>query len=176
MLMPCWNLAERSVKSSFRIVRFRFQLTVGRFFRVDRSLSVNVSNDFSLPFMKVSDHSSSFYEASRLSFSAWRKALQSSFKTSSNETFSRNTIIIHWTTEFGRMPSTQGRKGRGHNPYIFTNWLVGGGHHPRGGRATNGDTTPRPEAPHPSQRRVRHNSIDRRLTDVHGHIIGVLLS
>ena len=83
--------------------------------------------------MKVSDHSSSFYEASRLSFSAWRKALQSSFKTSSNETFSRNTIIIHWTTEFGRMPSTQGSKGRGHNPYIFTNWLVGGGHHPRGG-------------------------------------------
>ena len=35
--------------------------------------------------------------------------------------------IIHWTTEFGRMPSTQGSKGRDHNPYVFTNWLCGGG-------------------------------------------------
>jgi hypothetical protein len=35
--------------------------------------------------------------------------------------------IILWTTEFGRMPSTQGGKGRDHNPYVFTNWLCGGG-------------------------------------------------
>ena len=28
---------------------------------------------------------------------------------------------------FGRMPSTQGKKGRDHNPYVFTNWLAGGG-------------------------------------------------
>ena len=37
-----------------------------------------------------------------------------------------DTIIL-WTTEFGRMPSTQGSKGRDHNPYVFTNWLAGGG-------------------------------------------------
>ena len=37
-----------------------------------------------------------------------------------------DTIIL-WTTEFGRMPSTQGGKGRDHNPYCFTNWLCGGG-------------------------------------------------
>ena len=37
-----------------------------------------------------------------------------------------DTVIL-WTTEFGRMPSTQGTKGRDHNPYVFTNWLAGGG-------------------------------------------------
>mgnify|MGYP003335231947 CR=1 FL=1 len=37
-----------------------------------------------------------------------------------------DTIIL-WTTEFGRMPSTQGGKGRDHNPFVFTNWLCGGG-------------------------------------------------
>lgn len=37
-----------------------------------------------------------------------------------------DTIIL-WTTEFGRMPSTQGSKGRDHNPFVFTNWLSGGG-------------------------------------------------
>src|SRR3954464_6018009 len=37
-----------------------------------------------------------------------------------------DTIVL-WTTEFGRMPSTQGGKGRDHNPYVFTNWLCGGG-------------------------------------------------
>ena len=37
-----------------------------------------------------------------------------------------DTLVI-WTTEFGRMPSTQGSKGRDHNPYVFTNWLCGGG-------------------------------------------------
>src|SRR5206468_520127 len=37
-----------------------------------------------------------------------------------------DTVIL-WTTEFGRMPSSQGGKGRDHNPYCFTNWLAGGG-------------------------------------------------
>src|SRR4030095_2580903 len=35
--------------------------------------------------------------------------------------------IILWTTEFGRMPSSQGGKGRDHNPYVVKNWLAGGG-------------------------------------------------
>jgi len=30
-----------------------------------------------------------------------------------------DTVIL-WTTEFGRMPSTQAGKGRDHNPYVFT--------------------------------------------------------
>jgi len=37
-----------------------------------------------------------------------------------------DTLVL-WTTEFGRMPSSQGGKGRDHNPYCFTNWLAGGG-------------------------------------------------
>ena len=37
-----------------------------------------------------------------------------------------DTIVI-WTTEFGRMPCSQGSKGRDHNPFTFTSWLAGGG-------------------------------------------------
>ncbi len=37
-----------------------------------------------------------------------------------------DTIVL-WTTEFGRMPCSQGGKGRDHNPFVFTNWLAGGG-------------------------------------------------
>ena len=37
-----------------------------------------------------------------------------------------DTIVL-WTTEFGRMPCNQGAKGRDHNPFVFTNWLAGGG-------------------------------------------------
>jgi hypothetical protein len=37
-----------------------------------------------------------------------------------------DTVIL-WTTEFGRMPCSQGSKGRDHNPFTFTSWLAGGG-------------------------------------------------
>ena len=37
-----------------------------------------------------------------------------------------DTLVI-WTTEFGRMPCSQGGKGRDHNPFTFTSWLAGGG-------------------------------------------------
>ena len=37
-----------------------------------------------------------------------------------------DTIVL-WTTEFGRMPCNQGANGRDHNPFVFTNWLAGGG-------------------------------------------------
>ena len=105
-----------------------------------------------------------------------------------------DTIVL-WTTEFGRMPSTQGGKGRDHNPYCFTNWLCGGGI--KGG-VTHG---PSDEFGYkPLDRRnptevydvhatilhllgidhekltYRSNGIDRRLTDVHGHVISPLLA
>jgi hypothetical protein len=105
-----------------------------------------------------------------------------------------DTIVL-WTTEFGRMPSTQGSKGRDHNPYVFTNWMCGGGF--RGG-TTHGLSDEWGFKPldrsNPTQvydihatimhllgidhRRltVRHNGIDRRLTDVHGHVIKELLA
>ncbi len=103
--------------------------------------------------------------------------------------------LILWTTEFGRMPSSQAGKGRDHNPYCFTNWLAGGGI--RGG-VSYGPSDQwgyKPlEREHPTQVydihatmlhllgldhtqiTVRHNGIDRRLTDVHGHVLHDLLS
>jgi len=105
-----------------------------------------------------------------------------------------DTIIL-WTTEFGRMPSTQGGKGRDHNPYVFTNWLCGGGI--KGG-ATAGESDQWGYKPldranpttcydiHATMMHllgldhekltVRHNGIDRRLTDVHGHVIQGLVA
>jgi hypothetical protein len=105
-----------------------------------------------------------------------------------------DTIIL-WTTEFGRMPSTQGGKGRDHNPYVFTNWLCGGGI--KGG-ITHGESDQWGYKPldraNPTQvydihatmlhllgidhekLTVRHNGIARRLTDVHGHVIRELLA
>ncbi|MEZ0276668.1 MAG: DUF1501 domain-containing protein [Roseimicrobium sp.] len=105
-----------------------------------------------------------------------------------------DTIIL-WTTEFGRMPSTQGGKGRDHNPYVFTNWLCGGGI--KGG-ITHGESDQWGYKPLDRENptlvydihatmlhllgidheklTVRHNGIDRRLTDVHGHVIRELLA
>jgi len=103
--------------------------------------------------------------------------------------------LVFWTTEFGRMPSTQGSKGRDHNPFVFTNWLCGGG--------IKGGTTHGPsdqwgykplDRENPTQvydihatllhllgidhekLTVRHNGIDRRLTDVHGHVIDEIIA
>ena len=105
-----------------------------------------------------------------------------------------DTIVL-WTTEFGRMPSTQGKKGRDHNPYVFTNWLAGGGI--KGG-VTHGPSDQWGYKPldrsSPTQvydihatilhqlgidhekLTFRKDSIDRRLTDVHGRIIREILA
>ena len=105
-----------------------------------------------------------------------------------------DTVIL-WTTEFGRMPSSQGGKGRDHNPYCFTNWLCGGG--VRGG-VTFGPSDRWGYKPldrdHPTtvydvhatilhllgidhtRLTVRHNGLDRRLTDVHGHVIREIIA
>lgn len=105
-----------------------------------------------------------------------------------------DTIVL-WTTEFGRMPSTQGSKGRDHNPYVFTNWLAGGSI--KGG-VTHGESDQWGYKPldrrHPTEvydihatimhllgidherLTFRKDSIDRRLTDVHGHVIREILA
>jgi uncharacterized protein (DUF1501 family) len=44
----------------------------------------------------------------------------------------KDTLVV-WATEFGRLPTSQGGKGRDHNPYGFTMWLAGGG--VKGGQA-----------------------------------------
>lgn len=100
-----------------------------------------------------------------------------------------DTIVL-WTTEFGRMPSSQGGKGRDHNPYVFSNWLCGGGI--KGGisygpsdefgyKPMDRDNPTQVYDIHATilhQLGVEHtaltyrsNGIDRRLTDVHGHVI-----
>jgi hypothetical protein len=101
--------------------------------------------------------------------------------------------IVHWTTEFGRMPCSQGSKGRDHNPFGFTQWVAGGGF--RGGvsyGATDEWSYKALENPtycydvHATMLHLlgfdhtrlsyRHNGIDRRLTDVHGQVIRELLA
>jgi uncharacterized protein (DUF1501 family) len=105
-----------------------------------------------------------------------------------------DTIVL-WTTEFGRMPCSQGALGRDHNPFGFTNWLAGGGI--RGGvnYGESDEWSFRPAEPHKAtycydvhatmlrllgidheRLTFRHNGIDRRLTDVHGHVIDEILS
>jgi hypothetical protein len=104
-----------------------------------------------------------------------------------------DTLIL-WTTEFGRMPCSQGSKGRDHNPFVFTNWLCGGGI--KGctyGESDEWGYKPLDRSKSTSvhdihatilhqlgidhtRLTVRNNGIDRRLTDVHGHVIKELLS
>jgi hypothetical protein len=104
-----------------------------------------------------------------------------------------STLVI-CTTEFGRQPAAQGAgKGRDHNPGAFTAWMAGGGI--KGGTA-HGSTDElgfkAAEAPafcydlHATALHLLgldhenltfyHNGINRRLTDVHGHVIGSLLA
>jgi len=105
-----------------------------------------------------------------------------------------DTLVL-WTTEFGRMPSSQGGRGRDHNPFVFTNWLCGGGI--RGG-ITCGESDQwgykpldrdHPTTVHDVHATVlrllgiehtkltwRTNGIDRRLTDVHGRVIDGILA
>jgi hypothetical protein len=96
--------------------------------------------------------------------------------------------VVYWTTEFGRMPCSQGSKGRDHNPFGFTSWLAGGG--VRGGvsyGATDDWSYKAVDKPvycydvhatllhllgiDHTRLTYLHNGINRRLTDVHGSVI-----
>jgi hypothetical protein len=103
-----------------------------------------------------------------------------------------DTIVV-WTTEFGRMPCSQGSKGRDHNPFTFTNWVAGGGFK-SGTSYGESDEWSYKAAKDPTycydlhatilhllgidheKLIFRHNGIDRRLTDVHGEVITDLLA
>jgi hypothetical protein len=101
--------------------------------------------------------------------------------------------VVMWTTEFGRMPCSQGGKGRDHNPFAFTVWLAGGGI--KGGVSYGASDEWSYKAidkvaycydVHATVLHLlgidherltfRHNGIDRRLTDVHGHVIHDILA
>jgi uncharacterized protein DUF1501 len=103
-----------------------------------------------------------------------------------------DTLVI-WTTEFGRMPFTQGATGRDHNGGTFVTWLAGAG--VKAGvahgesdefsfKAVNNRTycyDLHATILHllgidHTKLTFRHNGIDRRLTDVHGHVIHEILA
>ena len=104
-----------------------------------------------------------------------------------------DTLVL-WTTEFGRMPTRQnGTVGRDHNPDGFTLWMMGGG--VKGGTSygATDDFGRRAEVNPTSiwefystvlhilgldynQLSWYHNGLDRRLTDVHGHVIKDVLA
>ena len=103
-----------------------------------------------------------------------------------------DTLVI-FSTEFGRMPFTQGATGRDHNGGTSVAWLAGAGI--KGGtshgqsddwswRAREGQTYCYDlhatilyllGIDH-EKLTYRHNGIDRRLTDVHGHVIHDIIS
>ena len=103
--------------------------------------------------------------------------------------------VILWTTEFGRMPCAQGGRGRDHNPFCFTNWLCGGGINGGVNYGPSDEWGYKPaDRDNPTQvydvhatvlqllgldhtrLTFRHNGIDRRLTDVHGHVIREIIA
>ncbi len=104
-----------------------------------------------------------------------------------------DTLVL-WTTEFGRLPTHQeGTLGRDHNPDAYTVWLLGAG--VRGG-ASHGATDDFGRRAVTDVATVHdywatvlhllgldhekltwyHNGINRRLTDVHGHVMKGLLA
>jgi hypothetical protein len=103
-----------------------------------------------------------------------------------------DTLVI-WTTEFGRMPFTQSATGRDHNGGTFVTWLCGAG--VKGGvtygasddfayqSAENGTycydlhaTVLHLLGIDHRKLTFPHNGIERRLTDVHGHVLTPILS
>ena len=103
-----------------------------------------------------------------------------------------DTLVI-WTTEFGRTPFSQGSLGRDHNCGSFVSWLWGAGI--RQGVAHGQSDDWGYQAVHDittgydlhatilhllcinhEKLTVRTNGVDRRLTDVHGHVIEEVLA
>ena len=104
-----------------------------------------------------------------------------------------STLVV-FATEFGRMPMFQaGTYGRDHNPLGFTCWLAGAGVKPGlsygatdefGFRAEQNVVTPHDFHAtilhllglNHKELTFYHNGIERRLTDVHGHVIQEILA
>jgi hypothetical protein len=103
-----------------------------------------------------------------------------------------DTLLI-CTTEFGRMPMTQSSTGRDHNGGTFITWMAGAGLKPGFSFGESDDYGYKAEKDvtncydmHATilhlmgvdheRLTVRQNGIDRRLTDVHGHVIEKILA
>jgi uncharacterized protein (DUF1501 family) len=103
-----------------------------------------------------------------------------------------DTLLI-WTTEFGRMPFSQGNLGRDHNGGTFVNWLTGAGIK-KGIAHGESDEWSWKAAKDKTdgydlhatilhllginheKLTFRNNGSDRRLTDVHGEVIKEILT
>ena len=102
-----------------------------------------------------------------------------------------DTLLV-WTTEFGRMPFGQGTSGRDHNGGTFVTWLAGAGVKPGeihgesdewGWKGALNSTSVHDlhatilHLMGIDHKRLTylHNGINRRLTDVHGHLIKEIL-
>lgn len=103
--------------------------------------------------------------------------------------------LVFWSTEFGRTPFTQGLngKGRDHHNLVFTCWMAGAGLK-KGIRYGASDEVGYQVAENPvtvydfhatilhllgldhTRLTHYHNGIQRRLTDVHGHVVEAILS
>ncbi len=103
-----------------------------------------------------------------------------------------DTLLI-FTTEFGRMPFTQGGVGRDHNGGTFVTWLAGAGIKAGVAHGESDEFSYRASKDSADghdlsatvlhlmgidhqKLSVRHDGIDRRLTDVHGHVIEGILA
>ena len=105
----------------------------------------------------------------------------------------KDTLVV-WCTEFGRMPMFQkGAQGRDHNPDGFTCWLTGAGVKPGVSHGRTDELGVKAiEDVHPlydfnatilhllgmnhERLTIQHNGIERRLTNVEGHVIHPILS
>lgn len=102
-----------------------------------------------------------------------------------------DTLVI-WTTEFGRMPFSQNSSGRDHNQGTFVSWLAGAGLKPGVAYGMSDEWGWKAVEPiwcydlhatvlhllgiDHTRLTFRHNGIDRRLTDVHGHVLHDILT
>lgn len=103
-----------------------------------------------------------------------------------------DTLLI-WTTEFGRTPFTQGKDGRDHNGGTFVTWLAGAGIKAGTAYGQSDDWGYKTAAGKTmcydfhatilhllgidhERLTFRQNGIDRRLTDVHGHVVHEILA
>lgn len=103
-----------------------------------------------------------------------------------------DTLVV-WSTEFGRMPFTQGATGRDHNGGTSVGWLAGAGVRAGascgesdvwswkavGEKVTTYDvhaTLLHLLGLDHERLTFRHNGADRRLTDVHGHVLRAVLA
>lgn len=109
-----------------------------------------------------------------------------------NRGLDEDTLVV-WTTEFGRTPFAQGSTGRDHNGGSFVSWLWGAGikggvshgESDEWGYKAASDITSGHDM-HATilhllgidheKLTVRHNGIDRRLTDVHGKVVDAVLA